>query len=173
MAHMYIHHNSITIHSSFLHIFHPSWQAGCTWLILSVTVAAAETAGWGVIHAWTEEETTPRRRNQMKPSVSSAAAMDRSEGPKWQQQRFQRTGGEQNASLQVPCMYGCAYTPQMWHLRGLRGKIIQDNNMCPFCLRFRGNQECLDEAQTWTRVPWWLVLRPFVPVTIQPARFGP
>jgi hypothetical protein len=29
MAHMYIHHISITIHFSFLHIFHSSWQAGC------------------------------------------------------------------------------------------------------------------------------------------------
>jgi hypothetical protein len=27
MAHMYIHHISVTIHFSFLHIFHSSWQA--------------------------------------------------------------------------------------------------------------------------------------------------
>jgi hypothetical protein len=39
MAHMYIHHISITIHSSLLHIFHPSWQASCTQLIVFATIS--------------------------------------------------------------------------------------------------------------------------------------
>ncbi len=38
MAHMYIHHTSITIHLFFLHIFHSPGQAGCPPLPLSVTV---------------------------------------------------------------------------------------------------------------------------------------
>jgi hypothetical protein len=38
MAHMYIHHNNITIHFFFLHIFYFPGQAGCTQLALSATV---------------------------------------------------------------------------------------------------------------------------------------
>ncbi len=38
MAHMYIHHISITIHFFFLHIFHSSWQAGWPQPIASATL---------------------------------------------------------------------------------------------------------------------------------------
>jgi hypothetical protein len=35
---MYIYRISITIHFSFLHIFHPSWQAGCTQCIVLLQI---------------------------------------------------------------------------------------------------------------------------------------
>jgi hypothetical protein len=38
MEHMYIHHIGITINFFFVHIFHRSWQAGCSQSIASATV---------------------------------------------------------------------------------------------------------------------------------------
>jgi hypothetical protein len=61
MAHMYIHHISITIHSSFLHIFHPSWQAGFTQFIASATVRIGRTANFKhLVNQVTQQYSTPQ-----------------------------------------------------------------------------------------------------------------